>query len=57
MSVLIILVVVLGVVGLFGSVIAGAYLATRLNRRELPLPTRSPPGSPSRTVGLAAASR
>ena len=36
MSVLIILVVILGVVGLFGSVIAGAYLTTRLNRRELP---------------------
>jgi uncharacterized protein YneF (UPF0154 family) len=36
MSVLIILVVLLGVVGLFGPVIAGAYLATRLNRREVP---------------------
>jgi uncharacterized protein YneF (UPF0154 family) len=36
MSVLFIVVVILGVVGLFGPVIAGAYLATRLNRRELP---------------------
>jgi uncharacterized protein YneF (UPF0154 family) len=36
MSVLLIVVVILGVVGLFGPVIAGAYLATRLNRRELP---------------------
>ena len=36
MSVLIVLVVLVGVVGLFGSVIAGAYLATRLNHRELP---------------------
>jgi hypothetical protein len=36
MSVLVILVVLLGVVGLFGPVIAGAYLATRLNRREVP---------------------
>ena len=36
MSVVFILLLVLGVVGLFGSVIAGAYLATRLNRRELP---------------------
>jgi uncharacterized protein YneF (UPF0154 family) len=35
MSVLLIVVVILGVVGLFGPVIAGAYLATRLNRREL----------------------
>jgi hypothetical protein len=34
--VLLIVVVILGVVGLFGPVIAGAYLATRLNRRELP---------------------
>ena len=36
MNALIILAVLVGVVGLFGSVIAGAYLATRLNRRELP---------------------
>jgi uncharacterized protein YneF (UPF0154 family) len=36
MRVLLIVVVILGVVGLFGPVIAGAYLATRLNRRELP---------------------
>jgi uncharacterized protein YneF (UPF0154 family) len=36
MSVLLIVVVILGVVGLFGPVIAGAYLATRLTRRELP---------------------
>jgi uncharacterized protein YneF (UPF0154 family) len=36
MSVLLIVVVILGVVGLFGPVIAGAYLATRLNQRELP---------------------
>jgi hypothetical protein len=36
MSVLLIVVVILGVVGLFGPVMAGAYLATRLNRRELP---------------------
>jgi uncharacterized protein YneF (UPF0154 family) len=36
MSVLLLVVVILGVVGLFGPVIAGAYLATRLNRRELP---------------------
>jgi hypothetical protein len=36
MSVLVILVVVLGLLGLFGSVIAGAYLATRLNGRQGP---------------------
>lgn len=36
MNVLIILLVVLGVTGLLGPVIAGAYLATRLNRREDP---------------------
>jgi hypothetical protein len=36
MSVLVVLVVVLGLVGLFGSVIAGAYLAICLNRREVP---------------------
>ena len=36
MSLFVLLVVVLGVFGLFGPVIAGAYLVTRLNRRELP---------------------
>jgi hypothetical protein len=36
MSVLVILLVVLGLIGLFGPVIAGVYLATRLNHRELP---------------------
>ena len=36
MNVVIILLVLLGVIGLLGPVIAGAYLATRLNNRDLP---------------------
>jgi hypothetical protein len=33
-SILVILALAVGLISLFGSVIAGAYLATRLNRRD-----------------------
>ena len=36
MSIIGILVLAVGVIALFGPVIAGAYLATRLNHRDLP---------------------